>query len=102
LNLLNLFSLILWQRLYKHDPRREPLVRRNLLGNEVDDRLLENVSVLAHDVGAGKLAGAVVGYADNGNVVDARVAADEILKLGGSDLKKQVQGDQSVSVVQSG
>ena len=56
-------------------------MRRDVFADVVDDVLLEDVAVLADDVGAGQLAGAVVGHAHHRHVVHAFVPPDQILKF---------------------
>merc|ERR1719245_2165950 len=64
-----LARLVLWQRLHEHDAGGQPLVWRDVLRDVVDDVLLEDVAVLADDVGARQLARAVVRHANYRHVV---------------------------------
>ena len=82
----DLAGLVLGQGLDEHDAAAELLVRGDSLGDVVYDLLLLNTAVAAHDVGAGELAGALIGDADDGDVINAVEATDQVFQLGGSNL----------------
>ena len=65
-------------------------MRRDALGDVIDDRLLRHVPVLPDDVSARQLARSFVGNTDDGDVVDAGVSANQIFQFRWGNLKLEL------------